>query len=168
MGAQVALNHLGRLQGEHLNERILAPVPPDRNRLRRHRAFLRRASPTGARRGIPWWTNDHKAAAIFEGAIGRLEPETGNSLLPRHGTRADVEAEIARLAGPLGRSDAMQASASPTQENALLARSAKWEAKHGPAPSPPQSSRRRASCWRRGWRSLRPLCRNRYSSARRL
>jgi hypothetical protein len=109
-----------------------------------------------------------KAAAIFEGAIGRLEPETGNSLLPRHGTWADVEAEIARLAGPLGRSDAMQASASPTQENALLARSAKWEAKHGPAPSPPQSSRRRASCWRRGWRSLRPLCRNRYSSARRL
>jgi hypothetical protein len=41
-----------------------------------------------------------EAAAIFGGAIGRLEPETGNSLLARHGPWADVEAEIARMAGP--------------------------------------------------------------------
>jgi hypothetical protein len=43
-----------------------------------------------------------EAAAIFEGAIGRLEPETDNALLRRHGPWADVEAEMARMAGPSG------------------------------------------------------------------
>jgi hypothetical protein len=43
-----------------------------------------------------------EAAAIFEGAIGRLEPETDNALLGRHGPWADVEAEMARMAGSSG------------------------------------------------------------------
>jgi hypothetical protein len=42
------------------------------------------------------------AAAAFENAIGRLEPETAKVLVERQASWREVEAEMARVAGPSG------------------------------------------------------------------